>query len=156
MKKAKNILLFGAICLYVINSLIIDVWKVIHNIYPDNEGITLYVVINILFSVIGTLFYIALPTVLLRLNLKNKYNKGFVITVVVLSALAAIYSLIDPYTLAIPQYLVLSKIGLIDTYWGSSFLELLPDGGVLSAISSILITVGAILSKENTNKKPEA
>lgn len=156
MKKANNILLLAGICLHIINSLIIDIWKVIRNIHPDNNDIILYMVISILFSVIGTLLYIALPTVLLCLNLKNKHNKVFAIIIAALNVLVAIRSLIGPYILAVPQYLVISKLGLIDTYWCIWLLSLLPDFGVISLVSSVLIAVGAILSKENTKKKPEA
>ena len=155
MKKAKNILLLVGICLYIINAALGFLYT-LPNISHNNEVISSYTITSALFCVFGILLFIALPAILLCLNLKNKYKKVFSIIVATLSALASVYILIGPYILAVPQYLILSKIGLIDTWWGVFLLKLLPSSGLFSSISlisSITITVGAIFSLKKDTKE---
>ncbi len=140
MKKRKNILLLIGICFYVLSMLL----KILTIITKD---LSPYQINVILLYVLVTLLHIALPTILLILNLKNKFNKVFTIIVATLSALLSVYLLIDPYLRAIPEYLILSKLGLIDTIW----VYILPRSGILSLISSLMITVGSVLSIEKKN-----
>lgn len=140
MKKRKNILLLIGICFYVLSMLLEILIKITKDLSP-------YQINVILLYVLVTLLHIALPTILLILNLKNKFNKVFTIIVATLSALLSVYLLIDPYLRAIPEYLILSKLGLIDTIW----VYILPRSGILSLISSLMITVGSVLSIEKKN-----
>lgn len=137
MKKAKNILLLSGVCLYVFNQ-IFDLWCIV----PQNDEITKYTISTVVFVVINILLCCSCPTILLFLNLKGKRSKVFAIIISILSVLSAICIVINGIS-TVPQYLILSKLGFIDTY----LIYLLPSGGL---ISFILITVGAILScKEN-------
>lgn len=141
MKKAKNVLLLTGICLYAIN-VVLELFIFLPNISSFAKSIIPYVITSIFICVLKIAIVVMLPTILLCLNLKDKFSKIFTIIVVILSALSNVYLLIDPYLSAIPQYLILSKLGLVDTW----FIYLLSGNGILCLISSILITIGAIMS----------
>lgn len=143
MKKAKNILLAIGIILYIVD---IFLNLIVSTPWNANSKFLLY---SIFVSCASTAVFCILPVLLLILNLKNKYNKVFVITVAILSILIAVYHLIDPYLTAIPEYLIFSKLGLIDTIWVYVFTR----GGILRLIGSIMITIGAILSLKKDNDK---
>ncbi len=138
MKKAKNILLLAGICAYVFNG----IFKFLRTAPNIKDGLSSYVITGAMITTLSVLLFVTLPVILLVLNLKNKYSKVFTVIVVTLSALSSAYLLIDPYLRAIPEYLILSKLGLIDTI----LVYFLPSSGILSLTSSIVITVGAILS----------
>lgn len=142
MKKAKNILLLTGICLYVINAF----FQFLRTAPSIKDGLSSYVITGAMITTLSVLLFITLPVILLVLNLKNKYSKVFTVIVATLSALSSAYLLIDPYLRAIPEYLILSKLGLIDTIW----IYFLPNSGILSLTSSITITIGAILSIKKT------
>ena len=142
MKKVKNILLLSGIILYIVDNCL--------NLYssaPWNANSN-YFLYNIFVACASTIIFCLLPILLLVLNLKNKYNKVFFIIAAILSVLNLLYHSIDPYLTAIPEYLILSKLGLIDTLWVYVFSR----GGILRLIGSIIITVGAILPIKKEKK----
>lgn len=148
MKKANNILLLSGICLYMVN-----VCLECYTFLPKNAGeISTYIIISVLIPFLVGLLMVTLPIILLCVNLKRKYSKVFTIIVTIFSALPTIYLLIDPYLVAVPEYLIYSKLGILDTY----LVYLLPGGGLLRSISIIslsMITIGAILSIKKEQKK---
>ncbi|MBR5472698.1 MAG: hypothetical protein IKU82_01780 [Clostridia bacterium] len=146
MKKIKNILLLSGICLYAINVLL-ELLVFLPNISSFAKSIIPYVITSIFICALKIAIVVVLPTILLCLNLKDKFSKIFTIIVIILSAISNVFLLVDPYLSAIPQYLIFSKLGLVDTW----FIYLLSGSGILCLISSILITVGAILSIKKKN-----
>lgn len=123
---------------------------------PKNAGeISPYIIISVLIPFLVGLLMVTLPIILLCVNIMGKYSKVFTIIVTIFSALPTIYLLIDPYLVAVPEYLIYSKLGILDTY----LVYLLPGGGLLRSISIIslsMITIGAILPIKKENNKEEA
>ncbi len=149
MKKANNILLLLGICLYMVN-----VCLECYTFLPKNAvEISPYIIISVLIPFLVGLLMVTLPIILLCVNTRGKYSKVFTIIVTIFSALPTIYLLIDPYLVAVPEYLIYSKLGILDTY----LVYLLPPGGGLlrsiSIISLSMITIGAILSIKKEQKK---
>lgn len=144
MKKIKNILLLLGIFLYLLDAFIIVFGQSL-SVLPNPDVIHSYTKTYMLCSVIAAFIVIIIPTVLLILNLKNKYSKVFTIIVAALSAVSAIYILIDPYVRAIPEYLLLSKLFLIDTMWVYVF-GFLVKRTALRVISFVILTAGSMLS----------
>ena len=143
MNKSKNIFLFVGVLLYILD--------VVYGVYCSLswEANSKYFLTQVLISCGLIILLSVLPITLLILNLNNKYNKVFTIIVAVLSILILIYNLIDPYLSAVPEYLILSKLGLIDTYWVYIFSR----GGIFRLFGSILTTIGAISSIKKEQKK---
>lgn len=139
MKKVKNILLLSGIILYIV-----DICFNLYSSTPWNTN-SKYFLFSIFVSCASTVVFCLLPVLLLVLNLKNKYNKVFFIIAAILSVINLLYHSIDPFLTAVPEYLILSKLGLIDTPWVYVFSR----GGILRKIGSIMITIGAILSCKN-------
>ena len=152
MKKANNILLLLGICLYMVNVCLGCYTFLPNNVDELSKPQILYVINSTIISFLSGLIVVALPIILLCVNLKRKYSKVFTIIVTIFSALPTIYLLIDPYLIAVPEYLIYSKLGILDTY----LVYLLPGGGLLRSISIIslsMITIGAILSIKKEQKK---
>ena len=120
---------------------------------PKNAGeISTYIINSVLISFLVGLLMVTLPIILLCVNTKGKYSKVFTIIVTIFSALSTIYLLINSYLTAVPEYLIYSKLGILDTY----LVYLLPGGGLLRSISILslsMITIGAILSIKKEQKK---
>ena len=157
MKKVKNILLLSGICLYIINAAL-DFLATAPNIFPISKPVMLYAINSFLISTLEALFFVVLPIILLLLNLKNKYNKAFAITVASLNILASalvLFEMIDSFNFNVLLYLFIAKLGLQYTcfyYIIPRFF--IPNGGLINAISLISlisITVGAILSIKKKN-----
>ena len=146
MRESKNALLFTGIWIYVLYGIYDFLFRIPHSYTSDIQPLYSYIVLSAIFSAIA---YIVLPVFLLVLNLKNKSNKLFSIAVAIFSIISAIMVAIkfDP----ILSYLIISKLGLIDTYWQYLFFEILPKRGLVGIISFILITIGAILSIKKKN-----
>ncbi len=148
MKKAKNIVLLIGIILnlvYILSNILKFVYHCV-TVVPQigmnglRYGINSYILSNIVI-----VFVMALPTILLFLNLKNKAGKVLPIISAAMCggvSLSILFSLVTP---AIPQYLIYSKLGLIDIYF-TIILSFITSGGILLLTGFALLTVGSIMS----------
>ncbi|MBO5357844.1 MAG: hypothetical protein J6A78_00805 [Clostridia bacterium] len=148
MKKAKNIVLLIGIILnlvYILSNILKFVYHCV-TVVPQigmnglRYGINSYILSNIVI-----VFMMALPTILLFLNLKNKSGRVLPIISAAMCggvSLSILFSLATP---AIPQYLIYSKLGLVDTYF-TIILHFITSGGILLFIGFALLTVGSIMS----------
>lgn len=145
MKKVKNILLLSGVCLYTVKALWDIFTRVIYRKMRSIEPMFDIQTFLLLFSVI---LCMAMPTILLILNLKNKYKKSYSIIVLIccLMSLLIVAVQFSP----IITYLIISKIGLVD--WTHIIIAILPKYGVISLISFILITSGVIMSCKRTKE----
>jgi len=82
---------------------------------------------------------------LLLCNLKNKNVKILSIVTILVSVIAFAMTLFGSVTPAIPQYLIYSKIGLIDTYF-TVLLSFFTSGGFVLLISHLHFIIGGVLS----------
>lgn len=138
MNRIKNVLMFTGIWLYILYSIFNILVRIPSAYTPETK---LYASLCAAFSIV---LWLTLPSVLLFLNLKNKSSTFFAIVVAVFSVLSLIMIAIK--FSPILSYLMISKLGLLDTYWMYYIFEILPVGGVISIICFALITVGAIMS----------
>ena len=144
MKKAKNIvLLIGIICnlLYILLRLAGFVYQCF-TILPqwgiDNLKYSIY---NYFYP---SLITIALMVLLIR-NRKNKTGKVLPIISAMMCGVGSLSILFSLLTPAIPQYLIYSKLGLIDTYL-TIILSFITNGGILVFAGFILLIVGSVMS----------
>ncbi|MBR3968227.1 MAG: hypothetical protein IKJ93_01395 [Clostridia bacterium] len=139
MKKAKNIFLLAGICIYVLKTLV-DIGIRIFYIFLGVPQLKHFV--EILFLFFPIIIYMTLPTILLALNVKNKYKKSFSITVSICSAFSSV--LVAFLFSPVLGNFIMFRLGLID--WIYLIGAFFPNYGIVSLISFILITIGSILS----------
>lgn len=148
MKKAKNIvLLIGIIfnLLYILLRLfrfVCDCVTVVLQFGFDNLR---YFIYNDFFPSLITIALMILPVILLVLNLKNKAGKVLPIISAAMCGGVSLSILFSSATPAIPQYLIYSKLNLIDTHF-ISILHFITSGGILLFTGFALLTVGSIMS----------
>lgn len=165
MKKANNILLLLGICLYMVN-VCLECYTFLPNVEEFSEQLFLYIINSTIVSFLKGLIIVALPMILLFLNLKNKYSKVFSIVVASLSVLSVGYILLDIisdylaisiYSTSVLSYWLLVKLNLQYNTGVLMLLSILtPDYGLIvyvSFIALIMITIGAILSIKKEQKK---
>ena len=148
MKKAKNIILLIGIIfnsLYILLQLARFVYQCF-TILPqwgfDSLKISIH---NYFYPSLTTIALMLLPVVLLVLNLKNKSGKVLPILSAIVCGLISLLILFSSVTPAIPQYLIYSKLRLIDTYF-VTILNFFTSGGILLFTGFALLTVGSIMS----------
>jgi hypothetical protein len=148
MKKAKHIvLLIGIIfnLLYILLQLFRFVYDCVTVVLQFGFDNLRYFVYNDFFPSLIAIALMILPVLLLILNLKNKAGKVLPIISAAMCggvSLSILFSLVTP---AIPQYLIYSKLNLIDTYF-TSILHFITSGGILLFTGFALLTVGSIMS----------
>ncbi len=152
MKKSKNVfLLIGIIFVSIILfwSILKFVVHLFHNVSRDGM---FFLVFNDFLPAIIMLFLMAVPVLLFIRNLKNK--KGIILPIIsiITNCLGFLWVLFCSMTPAIPQYLIYSKLGLIDTYL-TAITSFLANGGWLLIVGYLSLTIGSFLSlfqKEKT------
>ena len=149
MKKAKNLtLLIGIVCssIFVLFSLIRFAFNAISNV---TVGATLkYFVFDELIPALIIVLLTLLPVILLVNNLKNKTSTALPIICVVINGLLIIFTVTIP---AIPQYLIYSELGLIDTHF-VTFIHFFTRGNFLFLIEYTLLMIGSVLSLPKKTK----
>lgn len=138
MHKSKNILLAVGVILFVFDACLMLIFNQPWNAEPNWH----YFRTQVLISSVSIFLLGVLPTILLVLNLKNKYSKSFTIIASIVSGLLLIYHSISSVISAVPAYLIFSKLGLVDSIW----VYLLDKGGKFRLLGCILVTIGSILS----------
>ena len=145
MKKAKNIvLLIGIICnlLYILLQIFKFVYHCITILPPINLK---YFIIGDFVPILITIAILILPVILLIRNLKNKTGKVLPIISAMMCGVVGLSILFSLLTPAIPQYLIYSKLGLIDTYL-TIILNFITNGGILVLAGFVLLIVGSVMS----------
>ncbi len=151
MKKSKNIvLLVGIFCMAAV-----FLWSMIRFFSGlsgalDGNGVT-FLLFNNLYPALCLLLLMVLPILLLVRNLKDKGGKVLSILSIAVNSLLLVFGLFSLVTPAIPQYIVFSKLGLIDTYFTIVF-GYLASGGLL-LVGYLLTIVGSVLSLPKKEKQ---
>ena len=152
MKKGKNItLLVGIAC---VSATII--WQVIKSIFHyfsilNEDGLKYFIAWDVSPIVIMLLLLI-IPVSLLARNLKNKTGTLLPIISIIINSAVLLWVLFLSFTPAIPQYLIYSKWGLIDTYF-TVIMGFLESGGLLFIIGYAAIIIGSFLSFSKNQKQ---
>ncbi len=152
MKKGENItLLIGIICNFTI-----AVWQLMQFIY---HSLTVLTEKNIKYFLNGDILPVAIifllmifPVVLLVQNLKNKTGKLIPIISIIINSTVLLWILFLSFTPAIPQYLIYSKLRLIDTYF-IVILRFLENGGLLFVVGYAALIIGSFLSFPKNKKQ---
>ena len=148
MKKAKNILLFIGI-IFNLGYIAMQLFKFIYHcltVLPDNDTSNIeYFLISDSLPILMLIILIALPAILLILNLKNKSGRVLPIISAVSCGLFVFLTLFGMVTPVIPQYLIYSKLSVIDTYW-TYIVSYIINGGIFQLVGFSAFTVGSIMS----------
>ena len=154
MKKVKNILLLsGTACcaIYFVWSLVRVVIDL--SLVRYDNGVP-FVLANQVYPALFWTLLLIFPVLLLVRNLKEKDGKVMpILSTSVYAAILAVW-FFTALTPAIPQYLVFSKIGLVDTYF-IHVLKYMGEGGWLLFAGIAGVFIGSILSLPKRNKKVE-
>ena len=148
MKKTKNIvLLIGVIfnSLYILLQLARFVYQCFTIVPQTGFGGLKYVIYNDFYPSLITVAIMLLPVILLILNLKNKAGRVLPILSAIVCGLVSALQFFALITPAIPQYLIYSKLHLIETYW-VIWINFITDGGILYFLGFVLLTVGSVMS----------
>ncbi|MBR0447024.1 MAG: hypothetical protein IIX28_00955 [Clostridia bacterium] len=154
MKKAKNILLLAG----VISCAIYFLWSLVRvlidlSFAQDDNGVR-FVLANQVYPALFWTLLLIFPVLLLVRNLKGKDGKTMPILSITVCAIILVVWLFTALTPAIPQYLVFSKVGLLDTYF-VHVLKFMGEGGWLLFDGYVCVFIGSILSLPKRNKKEE-
>ena len=145
MKRSENLaLLIGIGC-----NLLLIFWSIIKSVTHwfsiTGDKPTKYFFISYISPIIILLLLMVFPVLLLTGNLKNKNSKILSIITILISAIVfggTIFTLLTP---AIPLYIILGKLQLVDTYF-VIVLSFLTDGGLFMLIGNLALAIGGILS----------
>ena len=145
MKKAKNIvLLIGVILNFLF--ILLQIFKFVYHCITILPPINLkYFIIGDFVPILITIAILVLPVILLIRNLKNKTGKVLPIISAMMCGVGSLSILFSLLTPAIPQYLIYSKLGLIDTYL-TIILNFITNGGILVLAGFVLLIVGSVMS----------
>ncbi len=152
MKRGKNItLLVGIACVSTV-----VVWQVIKTIFHyfsilNEDGFKYFISWDVLPIAIIFLLMI-FPIVLLIRNLKNKTGKALPIISIIINGAVLLWVLFLSFTPTIPQYLIYSKLGIIDTYF-SVVLRFFENGGLLFIVGYAALSIGSFLSFPKNKKQ---
>ena len=154
MKKAKNILLLAG----MISCAIYFLWSIIYSLIEifssQEENWKIFVRANVLNPALVWLLFLIFPVLLLVFNLKGKDGKAMPILSMSVYTVILVVWLFTALTPAIPQYLVFSKIGLVDTYF-IHILKFMGEGGWLLFAGYVGVFIGSVLSLPKRKKKEE-
>ena len=160
MKKAKNTLLVIGLAFYVLANVIQWIkFCLDFCVFMDFSAVagiagmryvlnsSLYIIL--LLGVLGVC-----PAFLLAKNLRHKGGNVLPIATIAITSLVMIVLLISSLANTIPQYLIMSSVGVIDTYLTLvvSFLE---NGGLCYLLGGGCVIVGCILTLCDNKKKVE-
>ncbi|MBQ9842212.1 MAG: hypothetical protein IJO42_03760 [Clostridia bacterium] len=154
MKKAKNILLLAG----MISCAIYFLWSLVRvlmdlSFAQDDNGV-LFVLANQFYPALIWMLFLIFPVLLLVRNLNGMDGKVMPILSMSVYTVILVIWLFTALTPAIPQYLVFSKIGLIDTYF-IHIVKFMGEGGWLLFAGYVGVFIGSVLSLSKRKKKEE-
>ncbi len=151
MRKAKNIILLSGIILillFVQLKLLVFVKDII-SFYPvTNWG---YLISGDLSPLLIVSAILILPIILLVRNLKNKTGRVLPIISLTTVGLMGLFMLLCNASVSIPNYLIYTKLSLINTYY-AVLLNFFRTGGFLMLLGLIAIVVASAMSIVKTSK----
>lgn len=152
MKKGKNItLLVGIACVSAV-----VIWQVIKTIFHYfsilNEDGFKYFIAWVISPIVIMFLLLIIPVSLLAKNLKNKTRTLLPIISIIINSTVLLWVLFLSFTPAIPQYIIYSKLGLIDTYF-TVIMRFLESDGLLLVIGYVDLIVGSFLSLPKKKKQ---
>ncbi len=148
MKKSENTVLLTGIILqtvYILWSLLRFIFDIISYLKLNDENNIKYFLLGNLLPCIIILIISVFPILQLIRNLKGKSVKLFAIFTIIINGVMLIWLLFGLLTPAIPQYLIYSELGLINTYF-TLFTSFISSGGALLTVSSVFVIIGSVLS----------
>ena len=152
MKKGKNItLLIGIACAFAYVLFLVIQATFYYGSIVDKLGYLSTITSYILPFVIAVALLV-FPTVLFVRNLKNKTGKVLPIVSAIISCVALFGGLYFSVVPAIPHYLILIELGLIDTYL-QMIVNFLKNGGILFITGYVLLITGSFLSFPKKKKQ---
>ena len=140
MKRGKNILLLiGIVCTGIV--LLLNIGRFFTSALNGVSDFYLALIgINVLLYALWMLF----PSILLLRNLRNK-RSIMIATISIIVSVAYLLKDISALISLLPNYLLLSKLGLIDTYL-TVILSYIKNSGLVVSLGQILIIIGSVLS----------
>ena len=152
MKKGKNItLLIGIACAFAYVLFLVIQATFYYGSIVDKLGYLSAITSYILPFVIAVALLV-FPTVLLVRNLKNKTGKVLPIVSAIINCLTLFGGLYFSFVPAIPNYLILNELGLIDIY-SQMIVNFLKNGGILLITGYVLLIIGSFLSFPKKKKQ---
>lgn len=147
MKKLKFLtLLIGMICITL------NLWYTLNFIpisFATSEHVK-YFLISAALPIISTLLMLSFPLLLIIQNHKRKTSKVLPIISIVVNSIIFIAAISLTLTAGMPNYLILSKLNLVNSY-AAYLITFLGSGGLWFIIGFSLIIVGSILSLPKKN-----
>ena len=154
MKKCNNILLLIGLVLSGLASFLNAAMLINHSSAFINSGDMRYLFYSILYIVLLLCLVGVCPTLLLVKNLWGKSGKTLPVVTVVITALVMVVSLMSSLADPIPQYLIMSSIGLMDTY-ATLLFHYLENGGLCYLLGGGCVIAGCIVTFCENGKKEE-
>lgn len=152
MKKGKNItLLIGIACAFAYVLFLVIQATFYYGSISYKLGYLSTITSYILPFVIAVALLV-FPTVLFVRNLKNKTGKVLPIVSAIISCVALFRGLYFYVVPAIPHYLILIELGLIDTCL-QMIVNFLKNGGILFITGYVLLIIGSFLSFPKKKKQ---
>ena len=156
MKKMKNwVLLIGIACVFmaVIGQIVKLFSYYFNTLYSNNlKTLTIWDVSPVLIILLLQI----IPIFLLLQNLKSKTGKILPFVCLTINCVTFLWVMFSSFTSTVPQYLVINKWGIIQTYLVA--LEgFLSNVGILFIIGYVMIIIGSFLSltKKNNEKSQD-
>ena len=144
MKKTKNILLLVGIIPVFIYLSTIAYGLLVNAIQLFSDYHLTLMLSNILFAIL----VLVLPLILLVRNLKGKSGKAVAIICIIASAAYIVRSLSLVFR-SLPNYIVLSELGLIENYL-TVILSYIKNGGLITILGQVAVIIGSAISVEKT------
>lgn len=152
MKKGKNItLLIGIACVFTVVLLQV-IESIFDYIFSLNKENFQHIITWDISPFVLLCLLLIIPVVLLVRNLKNKTGKLLPIISILTNCTALLWVLFLLFTPTIPQYLIISKPGLMDTYF-TVIVQFLKSGGLLFFVGYTLLIFGSFLSLSKNRKQ---
>lgn len=147
MKKLKFLtLLIGMVCITL------NLWYTLNFIpisFATSEHVK-YFLISAMLPIISTLLMLSFPLLLIIQNHKRKTSKVLPIISIVVNSIIFIAAISLTLTAGMPNYLILSKLNLVNSY-AAYLITFLGSGGLWFIVGFSLIIVGSILSLPKKN-----
>ena len=152
MKKGKNITLLVGVCCVLTAVMLQMIESVIQYISTLAMDGAHRVHIGDVLSIVIIVLLLIIPIALLVRNIKNIAGKWLPIVSIITNGITLLGLLFFLLTPVVPQYIIYSRLGLINTYI-TVFIRFLENGGLLFILGYTSLIIGSALSLPN-KKKP--